>query len=69
MNKEEIKKQLFEMIIDSASLHPHRDWNIGLDGTMEEKRKENLAHWESLADNLADYFMILLKGTIELEIK
>ena len=55
------KERLFELIIEYASTHPHRDWTIGIkpysDIPMEVARKENFEHWELLSDSILKEFV------------
>ena len=52
---------MFELIIEYAATHPHRDWTIGIkpysDIPMEVARKENFEHWELLADAILKEFV------------
>jgi hypothetical protein len=55
------KERLFELIIEYAATHPHRDWTIGIkpysDIPMEQARKENLEHWSLLSDSILKEFV------------
>jgi len=57
-NKEYLpsEDELFEMIRDCASCHPHRNWmyeGYKLKDT-EQAREINLAHWRELAKTISE---------------
>ena len=51
------RETLKDIILEIASNHPHRNWGLGIKGydsvSMEQRRKENLKHWDLLVDAIA----------------